>query len=95
MTQSPASRKRSHEWNNLQLFPLHRNHSLRRPLGLFILFLLSNCAIVSAWGQFDSASVLGAIKDPSGAAIPSATVVLTNPSKGISVTRQTGGRDSL
>jgi hypothetical protein len=39
--------------------------------------------------QFDTAEVLGSIKDPSGASISGASVVLTNPAKGIKVTRQT------
>jgi hypothetical protein len=44
-----------------------------------------------AWGQFDSAAVLGTIKDPSAATVPSATVQLLNIAKGITVTRQTDG----
>ena len=38
--------------------------------------------------QFDSAEVLGAVQDATGAVVPGAKVVLTNPAKGISVTRQ-------
>src|SRR3984893_18404427 len=64
---------------------------------LHLLFLALLLAVffshpsVPAGGQFDSASVLGTIKDPSGAAIPSATVQLLNTAKGITVTRQTDG----
>jgi Carboxypeptidase regulatory-like domain/TonB-dependent Receptor Plug Domain/TonB dependent receptor len=42
-----------------------------------------------AFAQFDSASVLGTISDPSGAAVGSATVQLLDLAKGISVTRPT------
>src|SRR5271154_1276459 len=52
-----------------------------------VTFLLLAAAPVKA--QFDSASVLGAIKDPSGASIGSASVTLLSPAKGIGTTRQT------
>jgi hypothetical protein len=38
---------------------------------------------LSAYGQFESASVLGYVKDTSGAAIPNTTVTLTNAATGI------------
>ena len=40
-----------------------------------------------AHAQFDTAEVLGTIKDPSGGSISGATVVLTNPAKGTTVSR--------
>jgi hypothetical protein len=43
----------------------------------------------SAQAQFDSASVLGTISDPDGAAVSSASVVLLSVTKGVTVTRQT------
>jgi hypothetical protein len=46
-------------------------------------------AVAPAKAQFDSASVLGAVKDPSGAAIGSASVTLLSPAKGVGTTRQT------
>jgi hypothetical protein len=46
-------------------------------------------APVSMWGQFDSASVLGTIKDASGASLSSATVDLLNIAQGVHVVRQT------
>ena len=52
-----------------------------------VIFLLLLCSAAHCNAQFDSAEVLGAIKDPSGAVVPGATVVLTNPAKGIKVTR--------
>ena len=63
----------------------------RRVFQLFLLPLLAIFALLPAWGQFDSASVLGTVKDPSGAAIPTATVQLLNIAKGITVTRQSDG----
>ena len=63
-----------------------------RVLHLFFLaFLFTACLPNAAWGQFDSASVLGTIKDPSGAAIPSATVQLLNTAKGVTTARETDG----
>lgn len=44
-----------------------------------------------AQAQFDSASVLGTIRDPSGATVASASVKLLDLAKGITVTRQTDG----
>ena len=38
---------------------------------------------LSAYGQFESASVLGYVEDTSGAAIPNSTVTLTNTATGI------------
>ncbi|MBB5319401.1 TonB-dependent receptor [Tunturibacter empetritectus] len=53
---------------------------------VILLLILSSATHCHA--QFDSAEVLGAVKDPTGAVVPGATVVLTNPAKGIKVTRQ-------
>ena len=56
-----------------------------------LFFLFCTCAFVPAWGQFDSASVLGTIKDASGSPISSTTVELQNIAKGVTATRQTDG----
>ncbi len=56
-----------------------------KPQKLLLALLLLPAA--SAIAQFDSAEVLGTVKDPSGASIPGASVALTNPAKGITVTR--------
>lgn len=75
---------------------IHAFRSKRLPIGVFrgaprnVLFsfaLLISSQYVHA--QFDAAEVLGTIKDPNGASVPGATVVLTNVARGIKVTRQT------
>ena len=45
--------------------------------------------VLSAYGQFESASVLGYTHDATGAAIPNATVTLTNVATGIAQAKQT------
>jgi hypothetical protein len=52
---------------------------------ILLCFALSATASNTAWGQFDSAAVLGTVKDASGAIVPGATVTLTDLAKGISV----------
>ncbi|WP_035359075.1 TonB-dependent receptor [Edaphobacter aggregans] len=46
---------------------------------------------VSAWAQFESAAVLGYVRDASGAAVPGATVTLTNMATGITQAKTTDG----
>ncbi len=53
------------------------------------LALLLLVPALSAYGQFESASVLGYAKDSSGAAIPGATITLTNLATSISQTTKT------
>ncbi|MBB6142986.1 hypothetical protein HNQ77_000930 [Silvibacterium bohemicum] len=57
--------------------------------GIATVVLILSGSPHAAWGQFDSATVLGTIKDPSAATISSATVQLSSISKGVTVTRQT------
>src|SRR5262245_35622342 len=59
--------------------------NVRRSFSLFILLFTSRIV----WGQFDTASVLGTIRDESGAILTGATVKLTNEETGISVTGET------
>ena len=61
----------------------------RTASALCILLALTLLVAPCAQAQFDTASVLGTIKDPSGAGIASASVTLLSPSKGVSVVRQT------
>ena len=52
--------------------------------------LLGTVAFVpSVFGQFDTAAVLGTIRDPSGAVIPDSKVTLENTRTGIAETKQT------
>ena len=46
----------------------------------------------AAQAQFDSASVLGTISDPSGASVSGASVVLLDVAKGVTVARQTDAK---
>jgi hypothetical protein len=55
------------------------------------LYLLFVSAATTAFAQFDSATVLGAIRDSGGAAMPGVTVTLKNIDTGLSVTAQTDG----
>ncbi|HEY4354994.1 MAG TPA: TonB-dependent receptor [Acidobacteriaceae bacterium] len=55
-------------------------------LAFALLFLFPS---LSAYGQFESASVLGYAKDASGGAVPNTTVTLTNTATGISQTATT------
>lgn len=54
-----------------------------------LLLMIALGVQIPAWAQFDSASVLGNIKDPSGATVSGALVELTNIAKGITVSRKT------
>ena len=56
--------------------------------------LALSCALLaistlSASAQFDSGSFIGTVHDSAGAVVPDATVIVTNPQTGISVTRTT------
>ncbi len=85
MTRRSVSCKETYEEIPLRSLPCSKNYPLRGLLSILILLILSSPV---AWGQFDSATVLGTIKDPSGASVPSASVVLINPGKGIAISRQ-------
>ncbi|PYR54980.1 MAG: TonB-dependent receptor, partial [Acidobacteria bacterium] len=58
------------------------------------LFTLCSIALLlsaaSASAQFDTASVVGTVRDSSGAVIPDATVTLTNVETGLSIVKTTG-----
>src|SRR6266571_1309272 len=57
---------------------------------LLILPVLLGFGIPRASAQFDTASVVGTVKDSSGATVPDAKVTLTNTETGVSVARTTG-----
>ncbi|MBA3295929.1 MAG: hypothetical protein H0U19_03265, partial [Acidobacteria bacterium] len=52
----------------------------------FLLLLLSACAVpLTAFAQQETATMTGAVRDPSGATMPRATVTVTNIRTNISV----------
>src|SRR5437773_9928962 len=54
--------------------------------------LLLLCGFAStARAQFETASVVGTVRDTSGGVVPDAKVTLTNTATGVSVTRNTTG----
>ena len=55
---------------------------------LVVMFLLG-VGIPRASAQFDTATVVGTVKDASGATVPDAKVTLTNTETGVSVVRTT------
>ena len=63
--------------------------SLEWHVGLLVLIFLSSAGIGRASAQFDTASVVGTVKDASGAIVPGAKVTLTNTQTGVSVVRTT------
>ena len=64
---------------------LRSHHTLR---GLAFLFVLLCAGSVTVFAQFDSATVLGTIRDANGGALPNATVTIKNLATGISTTVQ-------
>ncbi|HEY7190302.1 MAG TPA: TonB-dependent receptor [Vicinamibacterales bacterium] len=64
-------------------------HVIARPLVLRLLFLFVVIA-VPARAQFETAAVLGTVRDSSGATVPDATVTLTNIDTGIALKKTTG-----
>jgi hypothetical protein len=71
--------------------------TIRREFARLIPFLclLFVSAVNTAFAQFDSATVLGTIRDSGGAAMPGVTVSLKNIDTGLSVTAQTDGDGSF
>src|SRR4051812_37240080 len=56
-----------------------------------LLGLLLSCLPTAARAQFDSATVVGTVRDASGSVVPGATVTLTSTTTGIVVTKTTAG----
>ena len=54
---------------------------------IFAILLVSVLAPVSAWAQFETATVVGTVRDSSGAVVPSAKVTLTNTQTGVTSER--------
>jgi hypothetical protein len=68
-----------------------RTHLSLIALPLLCLFL----APTPAYAQFDTASVLGTVRDDTGGVVPGATVTLTNQDTNIAVTRVTDGNGNF
>jgi len=60
-------------------------------VSLFLVIFLLSAGIPGALAQFDTASVVGTVKDASGATVPEAKVTLTNTQTGVSAIRTTSG----
>jgi hypothetical protein len=83
---SECIHSRQRHFSNFSLRALLK--SARAMVVVLATLLLSHSSV---YAQFDSATVLGTITDPSGASVPTATVQLLDPVKGVIVTRQTDG----
>src|SRR5215470_17401856 len=66
--------------------------TVRRALSVAALLLTAFASSASA--QFDTASVVGTVRDSSGGVVPGATVTLTNTATAVSVTRTTNAEGS-
>ncbi len=62
---------------------------LARGIGVLVILFLGAAPV---FAQFETASVLGTVKDPSGAVVAGVTITLTNTETGISATQTTDAR---
>ena len=62
-----------------------------RPNAYRLFMVLIVLCAVPAYAQFDTASVVGTVRDTTAAAVPTTTVTLTNSETGVSATRTTNG----
>ena len=60
-----------------------------------LLLILSGPFAGSARAQFETAAVVGSVRDTSGGTVPDAKITLTNTATGISQTRATAGDGSF
>src|SRR5215472_17413457 len=63
-------------------------------LGLLVLLMIVFLSGTLVWGQLGTSTIRGTITDPSGAAVPGATVTITNLQTNLSRTRTTGSTGS-
>lgn len=57
---------------------------------LLLALLMTPLFVPTAGAQFDTATVVGTVRDDSNAVVPGATITLTNLDTGIGTTRITG-----
>ena len=55
----------------------------------YVLAILMMLTAAPAHAQFDTGSIVGAVRDATGAVVPGATVTLTNAATGLSITKTT------
>jgi len=53
--------------------------------------LLLTCTVREGWCQSDATSLSGSVKDTSGAAVPGASVIVTNEATGVKRDARTNG----
>src|SRR5262245_15700003 len=63
------------------------NTAVRSALATLFLLLVGSA---SAMAQFETAAIVGTVRDGSGAVVPGTTVTLTNTATGVAVQRTTG-----
>jgi hypothetical protein len=61
---------------------------------LVLLLLLALSVSTPAWAQFETATVVGTVKDSTGAVVPGAKVTLTNTATGVSLERTSDANGS-
>lgn len=68
--------------------------STRSPLSRWVFWAIALILVVSgatSFAQYDNGSLVGTIHDPSGAAVPNATITITNTATGVSSVVKTSG----
>ena len=65
--------------------------AVRRTIGVLLLL----CACAPAYAQFETASIVGTVRDTTGAVVPAATVSLTSTATGVALTRTSAADGSF
>src|SRR5262245_12314977 len=69
----------------------NREVPMTRPVRTASAFLLFPLAAAASYAKFETASVVGTVRDTSGGVVPDAMVTLTNAGTSVSMTRKTTG----